>query len=94
MLLPRRSIVAAATLVAWPATPSLLHTPKIYRMSQSTSTNTQERPRPVVLCGPSGVGKSTLIKKLFAEYPDSFGFSVSRECRERAGNQQKAAPCS
>lgn len=35
--------------------------------------------RPVVISGPSGVGKSTLIKKLFREYPDSFGFSVSRE---------------
>lgn len=34
--------------------------------------------RPIVLCGPSGVGKSTLIKRLFDEYPDSFGFSVSR----------------
>jgi putative ribosome biogenesis GTPase RsgA len=34
--------------------------------------------RCVVLFGPSGVGKSTLIKKLFAEHPDSFGFSVSR----------------
>lgn len=36
--------------------------------------------RPVVLCGPSGVGKSTLIKKLFADMPNTFGFSVSRAC--------------
>jgi guanylate kinase len=34
--------------------------------------------RPLVLSGPSGVGKSTLLKRLFAEYPDRFGFSVSR----------------
>lgn len=34
--------------------------------------------RPIVLCGPSGVGKSTLIKRLFNEYPNRFGFSVSR----------------
>lgn len=35
--------------------------------------------RPCVLCGPSGTGKSTLLKKLFNEFPDKFGFSVSRE---------------
>lgn len=34
--------------------------------------------RPLVVSGPSGVGKSTLLKRLFAEFPDKFGFSVSR----------------
>ncbi|KAH9479595.1 Guanylate kinase [Psilocybe cubensis] len=38
--------------------------------------------RPLVLSGPSGVGKSTLLKRLFAEFPDSFGFSVSHTTRE------------
>ncbi|CAM9018817.1 unnamed protein product [Wickerhamomyces anomalus] len=33
--------------------------------------------RPIVISGPSGTGKSTLLKKLFAEFPDKFGFSVS-----------------
>ncbi|KAG8860893.1 hypothetical protein FRB96_003628 [Tulasnella sp. 330] len=42
--------------------------------------------RLVVLSGPSGVGKSTLIKKLFAEYPGVFQFSVSHTTRSpRAG---------
>lgn len=34
--------------------------------------------RPLVLSGPSGVGKSTLLNRLFSEFPDKFGFSVSR----------------
>ena len=34
--------------------------------------------RPVVVSGPSGAGKSTLLKRLFAEFPDAFGFSISR----------------
>lgn len=34
--------------------------------------------RPLILSGPSGVGKSTLLQRLFAEFPDKFGFSVSR----------------
>ncbi|KAF8638942.1 hypothetical protein AX16_010416 [Volvariella volvacea WC 439] len=37
--------------------------------------------RPLVLSGPSGVGKSTLLSTLFAEYPDKFGFSVSHTTR-------------
>eukprot|EP00667_Euglena_gracilis_P019240 EG_transcript_20583 len=42
-------------------------------------------PRPpcndVLITGPSGVGKGTLIKMLMAAYPDSFGFSVSHTTR-------------
>ena len=34
--------------------------------------------RPLLMSGPSGVGKSTLLQRLFAEFPDKFGFSVSR----------------
>ncbi|KAI5285712.1 guanylate kinase, partial [Ascosphaera aggregata] len=44
--------------------------------------------RPVVLSGPSGTGKSTLLKKLFAEFPQTFGFSVSHTTRApRPGEQ-------
>ena len=39
--------------------------------------------RLVVLCGPSGVGKSTLIGRLLAESPERFGFSVSCTTRPR-----------
>jgi len=38
--------------------------------------------RPVVFCGPSGVGKGTLIDLLMKHYPDGvFGFSVSHTTR-------------
>ncbi|CAM9339144.1 unnamed protein product, partial [Phaeothamnion confervicola] len=37
--------------------------------------------RPLVICGPSGVGKGTLIAKLTQRYPDAFGFSVSHTTR-------------
>jgi len=42
--------------------------------------------RPLVVSGPSGVGKGTLIKRLFTDFPDKFGFSVSHTTRSpRAG---------
>jgi len=44
--------------------------------------------RPVVVCGPSGVGKGTLLAKLMAEFPEEFGFSVSHTTRApRPGEQ-------
>ncbi|CAL1714894.1 unnamed protein product [Somion occarium] len=44
--------------------------------------------RPLVISGPSGVGKSTLLQRLFTEFPDKFGFSVSHTTRPpRAGEQ-------
>ncbi|XP_030607533.1 guanylate kinase [Archocentrus centrarchus] len=39
-------------------------------------------PRPVVCSGPSGVGKSTLLKKLMKEYEGVFGFSISHTTRK------------
>ncbi|KAL8693689.1 MAG: hypothetical protein Q9218_001546 [Villophora microphyllina] len=44
--------------------------------------------RPVVISGPSGTGKSTILRRLFAAHPDTFGFSVSHTTRPpRAGEQ-------
>lgn len=40
-------------------------------------------PRPVIFCGPSGVGKGTLIEMFQRKYPnDQFGFSVSHTTRK------------
>lgn len=41
----------------------------------------------LVVCAPSGTGKSTLIAMLREEYPD-FGFSVSYTTREPRGSEQ------
>lgn len=53
--------------------------------SSASASSASVSTRPIVLCGPSGVGKSTLIKKLFAEFPDQYGFSVSREYLHEMG---------
>ena len=50
------------------------------------SLERQQRSRPVVVCGPSGVGKGTLLRRLIAENPNDFGYSVSHTTRApRAG---------
>jgi len=41
----------------------------------------RELPRPVVICGPSGVGKGTLLTRLIQAHPDRFGFCVSHTTR-------------
>lgn len=44
--------------------------------------------RPIVFSGPSGTGKSTLLKKLFAAHPELFGFSVSHTTRKPRGGEE------
>lgn len=41
-----------------------------------------EAPKPLVISGPSGVGKSTLINKLSADFPNLTKFSVSHTSRQ------------
>lgn len=33
---------------------------------------------PLIVCGPSGTGKTTLLKRLMKEFDDLFGFCISR----------------
>lgn len=62
-----------------PSTTSI--TTRLYsKMPSPTDT------RPVVISGPSGVGKGTLINRLFAKHPETFCLSVSHTTRNpRAG---------
>ena len=41
----------------------------------------QQNYKPLIIVGPSGVGKSTLIKSLTDKHPEKFGFSVSYTTR-------------
>ena len=41
----------------------------------------------LVIVGPSGVGKGTIIKKLSEDYPKSFGFSISHTTRAPRSNE-------
>ena len=41
-----------------------------------------EKFKPLIIVGPSGVGKSTLISGLTDKYPNSFGFSISFTTRQ------------
>jgi hypothetical protein len=67
-------IIAVATIaIAWTL---------FIRNNNSLSAKMSEQPTPVVFCGPSGVGKGTLIEMLMKRFPnDQFGFSVSHTTR-------------
>lgn len=43
---------------------------------------------PIVISGPSGVGKGTLIAKLMEDFPSMFGFSVSHTTRAPRNNEK------
>lgn len=47
-----------------------------------------EKYRPLVICGPSGVGKGTLVKEILSHYPESFGLSVSHTSRGPREHEQ------
>ncbi|KAI6381493.1 hypothetical protein MCOR25_001186 [Pyricularia grisea] len=66
---------------------SLSPSPTFATVRMSSSTQPTDR-RPLVICGPSGVGKGTLIQMLFQRHPDTFTLSVSHTTRApRPGEQ-------
>ncbi len=62
------------------AAPSALH------------SSAKPTPRALVVCGPSGVGKGTLINKLM-EGSDKFTFSVSHTTRAMREHEKASAVC-
>jgi guanylate kinase len=47
-----------------------------------------KRLRPIVLFGPNGAGKRTLIKRLIEQYPDIFAYTISHTTRKpKAGEE-------
>lgn len=45
-------------------------------------------PRLLVVAGPSGVGKGTLLNRLRARFPDTFGYSVSYTSRKQRPGEE------
>jgi len=57
------------------------------RKQQETETRV-EQPRPLVICGPSGVGKGTLLTMLTKDFPNVFKRTTSHTTRKpRQGEQ-------
>lgn len=44
--------------------------------------------RPVVLCGPSGVGKSTLLTRLMKQFEGCFAFTISHTTRKQRPGEE------
>ena len=60
-----------------------------FALRELDERRTREGPHPLVISGPSGVGKGALIRKLLDKYPAHFGFSVSHTTRPaRAGERE------
>ena len=70
---------------------SSLHLDQIHPIVPSSSTSSSSSSlsppqpiggvRPLVICGPSGVGKGTLLSRLLKEYPKYFSNSISHTTR-------------
>ncbi|PKY09075.1 guanylate kinase [Aspergillus campestris IBT 28561] len=57
-----------------------------------TSPSPSPSHQPIVISGPSGVGKGTLIQKLFTTHPNTFALTVSHTTREpRPGEAEGVA---
>lgn len=61
----------------------------VFALSASLMSPAADFLRPLIISGPSGVGKSTLLKRLFADHPGKFGFSVSRELQFRLSSRNR-----
>ena len=51
--------------------------------SASLAKAMKEAAKPLVICGPSGSGKSSIVNKVTEEFPDCFGLSCSHTTRKQ-----------
>ena len=65
-----------------PSTPNEIFQSPFNKAQFNVLPNIESKPvrilKPLIVCGPSGTGKTTLLKKLMSEFEDCFGFSISR----------------
>ncbi|KAJ2970408.1 hypothetical protein NUW58_g9708 [Xylaria curta] len=61
--------------------PGVPITPQAEDQNQTAIKNSLQNRWPVVISGPSGVGKGTLVQKLFDAHPGVFAFTVSHTTR-------------
>ncbi|TPX31420.1 guanylate kinase [Synchytrium microbalum] len=55
---------------------------RLYARLRAGDLQRARRLKPIVLCGPSGVGKRTLTARLLKEYPHIYGLAVSHTTRK------------
>lgn len=60
----------------------MLSQPLLVAAQGKDSSTSTESHAPLIMCGPSGVGKGTLVKRVMQEYPGQFGFCVSTTTRK------------
>lgn len=85
-LVCRQALVLVNRLVVpWVILFSALHLQELTAVASccliKRSKPARAPPRLVVVTGPSAVGRSQLIARLMAEFPDKFGFTVSHTSR-------------
>ncbi|CDJ37289.1 guanylate kinase, putative [Eimeria tenella] len=79
--------IAASDACTQPGTSPTLPSPD--SGTSEVSAVPSMEPRLLIIAGPSGVGKGTLVRRLRANWPNAFGFSVSHTTRQpRPGEQE------
>ncbi|KAL3427662.1 Guanylate kinase [Phlyctema vagabunda] len=67
----------------------LRNTPRQRSSIMAPTTKTPSDLRPIVISGPSGVGKGTLFRKLMTKYPDVFATTISHTTRDPRPGEQR-----
>ena len=77
-----RVCVSSNSLPLFPNGCSIQFTRNYPSESASLAKAMQSAAKPLVICGPSGSGKSSIVNKVSEEFPDCFGLCVSHTTRK------------